>query len=412
MDSKTELKPVRARRQRRKTLTDAMVAALPRRPGRTYYFTDPEMPKHGVRVRPVGPHTFTVIARNPHGRQRWARIGLTSEMAVAEAREKAREVIRRIEAGLEPFEAPKARPDSVEDVAANWLARHVERNALRTADELRRIVTKYILPHIGKLDFIDLRRKRIAELLDLVEDAHGRRQADTVLSVLRSMATFVQARDEDYVSPFTRGMRRVPKGERTRSRKLDDDELRAVWAHAESAGDFGAFVRLLLLTAQRFDKVLDIRWTDLDSEGVWTIRTSRGEKGNIGKVRLPDAALQIIAAQPRFDTNPHVFAGSRGRRRVFGSFNKRAFDQGCDVAGWTLHDLRRTARSLMSRAGVRPDIAERVLGHAIRGIEGIYDRHQYEHEKADALRALAALIERIVNPPADNVVPLHGAVPS
>jgi integrase len=410
MDSKTELKPVRARRQRRKTLTDAMVAALPRRPGRTYYFTDPEMPKHGVRVRPVGPHTFTVIARNPHGRQRWARIGLTSEMAVAEAREKAREVIRRIEAGLEPFEAPKARPDSVEDVAANWLARHVERNALRTADELRRIVTKYILPHIGKLDFIDLRRKRIAELLDLVEDAHGRRQADTVLSVLRSMATFVQARDEDYVSPFTRGMRRVPKGERTRSRKLDDDELRTVWAHAESAGDFGAFVRLLLLTAQRLEKVLDLQWTDI-AEGVWTVRTEPGEKGNIGQVLLPDAALRIIDAQPRFATNPHVFASHRGRRRVFGSFSKTRFDQACGITGWTLHDLRRTARSLMSRAGVSSEHAERVLGHAITGIEGIYNRHEYLTEKSEALRKLAALIEGIVNPPASNVVPLREAAP-
>ena len=53
---------------------------------------------------------------------------------------------------------------------------------------------------------------------------------------------------------------------------------------------------------------------------------------------------------------------------------------------WQLHDLRRTARSLMSRAGVRPDIAERVLGHAISGVEGVYDRHPYRDEKADALR--------------------------
>ena len=48
-----------------------------------------------------------------------------------------------------------------------------------------------------------------------------------------------------------------------------------------------------------------------------------------------------------------------------------------EVPPWRLHDLRRTARSLMSRAGVRPDIAERVLGHAIVGVEGVYDRHSY-----------------------------------
>ena len=277
----------RVRRQRRRTLTDAMVIALPRRPGRTYYSADPEMPKHGVRVRPIGPHTYTVICRDPHGRQKWTKIGMTSEMTIAQAREKAREVIRRIEAGLEPFEAPKARPDSVEDVAANWLARHVERNALRSAGELRRIVTKYILPNIGKLNFIDLRRKRISELLDLVEDQHGARQADAVLSVLSSMASFVLARDEDYKSPFVRGMRRVPKGERTRSRKLDDDELRAVWAHAESAGDFGAFVKLLLLTAQRFEKVRDIRWTDLDRKASGPSAPNRAKRAISAKCACP-----------------------------------------------------------------------------------------------------------------------------
>ena len=72
-----------------------------------------------------------------------------------------------------------------------------------------------------------------------------------------------------------------------------------------------------------------------------------------------------------------------------------------------LHDLRRTARSLMSRAGVRPDISERVLGHVIKGVEGVYDRHSYTEEKAHALKALAGLIEKIINPPADNVVSLE-----
>ena len=66
----------------------------------------------------------------------------------------------------------------------------------------------------------------------------------------------------------------------------------------------------------------------------------------------------------------------------------------------------------MSRANVRPDIAERVRGHAVAGVEGVYDRHRYDDEKADALRRLAALIERIVNPPTGNVVALHEAAAS
>src|SRR5262249_48453583 len=86
------------------------------------------------------------------------------------------------------------------------------------------------------------------------------------------------------------------------------------------------------------------------------------------------------------------------------SKSKERFDAKLkDVRPWKIHDVRRTARSLMSRAGVRPDIAERVMGHAIAGVEGVYDRHSYRTEKADALAKLAALIASIVAP-RENVV--------
>ena len=76
------------------------------------------------------------------------------------------------------------------------------------------------------------------------------------------------------------------------------------------------------------------------------------------------------------------------------------------IPNWTLHDLRRTAKTLMVRAGVRPDISERVLGHVIAGVEGTYDRHSYADEKRDALEKLAAMIERVLNPPPSNVTTL------
>jgi integrase len=402
--------PVRQRRQRRKVLTDTMVAALPSRPGQTYFHADPEMPKHGIRVRPAGPGTYTVITRDPYKKQRWIRIGNTAEMTIAEARAKARKVIERIEGGLEPYEAPKPQPDSVAAVAENWLHRHVAKKKLRTGDEMRRIIERYILPHLGSRNFVDVRRADIAKLLDHVEDNHGPAQADAVLSTLRAMATWVQSRDDTYTPPFVRNMRRVAKQDRKRSRILDDVELRAVWQHAENAGDFGAFVRILLLTAQRHDKVLDLQWDDI-ADAVWTIRTQEGEKGNAEAVKLPEVALKIINAQPRFVSNPWVFAGRHGRRG-FNSRDKAAFHQASGVHGWRLHDLRRTARSLMSRAGAPSEHAELVLGHKVGGVRETYDRYEYLPEKSEALRKLAALIEMIVHPPADNVLPFSEAVPS
>ena len=95
------------RRSRRKVLTDKMVAALPRKP-KPYFHPDPELPKHGVRVRPTGPGAYTVVVRDPFGKQRGSRSARTAEMTIAEAREQARTVISRIQQGLQPFEPPPA----------------------------------------------------------------------------------------------------------------------------------------------------------------------------------------------------------------------------------------------------------------------------------------------------------------
>ena len=140
-----------------------------------------------------------------------------------------------------------------------------------------------------------------------------------------------------------------------------------------------------------------MRWSDISPDGVWTISTEKREKGNAGALKLPKLALGIIAAQPRLAGNPHVFAGNGGDARAVEQRHKVALDKASGVTDWRLHDLRRTARSLMSRAGVLNDHAELVLGHALPGVEGVYDLHRYDQEKAEALRRLAALIERIVH---------------
>ena len=121
-----------------------------------------------------------------------------------------------------------------------------------------------------------------------------------------------------------------------------------------------------LLTAQRREKVVTMRWEDLGLDGEWRIPTAEREKGTAGSLVLPEIALEIVKAQPRFASNPYVLAG-RGSSYIQGQSKRKAqFDAKLPaMPNWTVHDLRRTARSLMSRAGIRPDIAERVLGHAI-----------------------------------------------
>jgi integrase len=389
---------------RRPSFTEKQLGALPRKRTR-YILKDPEMRGHYIRVPPDGPIVFCAVARSPITHKAiFATLGNTSEINLAEARDRCREAIKRIKAGQPVVEPRPPAPETLAAVAANWLTRYVERNRLRTAPELRRQVGKYIVPVLGDRPFVDIRRSDIALFLDAIEDKHGPPMADSILSTLRAIANWYAARDDTYTPPFVRSMTRTPPQNRRRDRILNDNEIRQVWQAAADfkIAQFGAVVQLLLLTGQRLAKVQTLRWDDLDASGIWTIRTEPREKTNAGKLRLPQRALDIVHAQPLFVSSPYVFVSRTGSN----GYSKSAFDEKCNVANWRLHDLRRTARSLMARAGVSSEIAERVLGHAIPGIEAIYNRHDYLDEKADALRKLAALVERIINPPSDNVVPL------
>jgi integrase len=383
-------------------LTDVMVAKLPVRDVR-YTHADTQLPGHYVRVQPSGSKTYAVIMRDPRGKQVLHTIGSATLHTIAEARELARDAIKAIKAGKD-----RQGPQSFAAVAEEWFKRHVEAKGLRSKSEIRRYLDKHILPEWGGRDFESIRRSDVAKLLDKIEDGAGAVSADLVLSTVRGIFNWYATRHDNYSSPIVKGMRRSSPKERARKRVLSDDEIRAVWQAASENGTFGAFMRVLLLTAQRREKVAAMRWQDVSVEGVWTIPTEAREKGTANELPLPEAALAIIKAQPRYESNPYVFAGRGGTHCSAYSKGKATLDAKLKVASWRLHDLRRTARSLMARAGVRPDIAERVLGHAIQGVEGVYDRHSYREEKAHALKALAGLIENILRPESARVRQLRG----
>ena len=385
------------RMARRKTLTDEGVSKLP---AQSSAHPDPELAGHYIRVRQAGRRVFCVVARNPNGKQVWETLGDTATLNIAEAREKAREAIKAIKTG-----ANRDGPETFEVVAVEWVKRHVEKNGLISAPDIKSYLNRILIPAWSGREFESIKRSDIAKVMDKVEDESGTIAADYVLSVIRGICVWYATRHDDYASPIIRGMRRSNPTASARARILDDDELRKLWRAAEANGVFGSFVRVALLTGQRREKVLSIRWDDI-KDGEWIIRSTAREKNTAGSLVLPQAALDIINAQPRFASNPHVFAGAGGSYIGSVGDRKKAFDTQAGLSGWTVHDLRRTARSLMSRAGVRSDIAERVLGHAIAGVAGTYDRHSYREEKAHALTSLSALIEKIVNPPAGNVVSL------
>ena len=220
--------------------TDAYIAALKPKAKR-YSVADPELPSFYVRVQPTGAKSYIAIATDPSGKQIGTTIGTVALYGVAEAREKAREVIKAVRAG------EGAGLDTFMSVAGQWLKRHVEKNGIRTRAEIERVLARYILPRWAGRDFASIRRSDVTALLDHVEDKHGPRQADYCLTVFSSIANWYARRHNTYSSPLVRGMKRANGKERERGRVLSYDELRAVWAALPAGDTFGDLVKLLLL---------------------------------------------------------------------------------------------------------------------------------------------------------------------
>jgi integrase len=394
--------------KKRKAYTDQDIAGLPVKRKR---YAEPDSDQRGlyIRITPKGAKSFVVVCTGLDGKQVWKVIGRTDTMSIEKAREEARRVIGAIHAG-----ADLAGAQSFAAVADEWLKRHAKN--LRSISHKRGHLRNHILPAWSGRKFEEIRRHDVVKLLDHIEDTAGAGAADNVLNTLSSICHWYSIRHENYVVPTVKGMRRTSQKERARERILNDEEIRAVWKAAEANGVFGAFVRLALLTAQRREKVASMRWEDVSVDGVWSIPSESREKTNAEKLPLPAVAVDIIRSQNKMAGNPFVLPG-RGAAR-FNSFGrgKEGLDAkvkemiGAELPHWTIHDCRRTARSLMSRAGIDFFTAERVLGHAVGGIIAqTYDRHDHQEQKGAALVKLAGLIEKIINPPADNVVDIRDA---
>ena len=335
------------------------------------------------------------------------RTHLKDGLTLTDARKEARAIQGAVAKGGDPLadkqEAKRAKTDTVRAIAEEYFKREGEN--LRSIDQRRRVFDRLIFPRFGDRDIASIKRSEIVRLLDTIEDENGPRMAHVVLAYLSKLMNWHAGRDDDFVTPIIRGMGRVKVKERQRSRTLSDDELRAVWDAAEAFRSmFDRYVQFLLLTAGRRTEASHMTRAEL-SGADWIIPAARYKTKTEFLIPLSPAARTILAGMPAIGEYVFTSDGSRplsGYSKFMADLQRRS-----GTSGFTLHDLRRTARSLMSRAGVDADHAERCLGHAIAGVRGTYDRHSFYAEKKAAFEALAAQIERILHP-SDNVVPIAG----
>lgn len=362
--------------------------------------------------------------------------------------------------GIDP-KRPDLEGEPFEKVVESFIEEHAKNN--RTWRETQAIFDRYVLPEWRDWKIGSIKRSDVAALLRKIKAKGIRQEkkkgpdgklvktgrkigssksADATLAQLSKLFNWyaIEYAPDEWHPPIVKGMRRTKPVKR--ERVLSDAEIGALWAATGKLGIFGAGVRAMLLTAQRVKKVEQMRRADLKGpvlipgrkgengewiedawlEDVWDpTRDDDPENKQVSVVPLSEKARKAIDSVPIIDAGrkaeDFVFSldgikpingrskwKARLDKLMLAALRERTEAEGgnpdaVELEHWQLRDLRRTARTLMSRLGVRTEIAELCLAHVKQGVEGTYDRFAYVHEKRQAFDVLASLIDRITNPP-------------
>ena len=422
----------------KRNLTDRTLKALkPAAAGKLYDVMDSVVPGFGVRVSDSGRRTFMLVARYP-GSPNPARrsMGAYGAVTLADARQKAQDWLKLIEAGKDPArEIARQRENSFAAVAEKFIA-YIHRQKLRTAAVMERNLRQTFVKEWGVRPVTTIGSDDVKRVICKAVEREAIYQAFHDFALIRRLFNWAIGTD-DYgleLNPCRRLNSADLIGERhARDRVLNDDELRTLWRATDRMGyPYGPLYRLLALTGLRLGEACGARWSEFDlGRREWTISAERMKKVKGGAkpfmVPLTDAVSEVLSSLPRFDSGDFLFSHTFGktplRPNLFSDPKERldkimleelreiALERGKDPERVTLpdfvnHDIRRTVRTHLSALRIGEEVREAVLAHVRPGIKGVYDKHQYFDEKREALTAWAARLRDVVEPPPANVVKL------
>jgi integrase len=408
-----------------KFTTDAVAALTMPRNKTDHIEWDSALPGFGVRMRGTDKHYSKSwhIQYRVNQQQRKESLGDTRKVALDAARKIARQRFAQAQLGTDPVAqrnqakaAAKAKRSTIASVATLYL----EDKQQKVAEGKRRARTytqsrlHLLGPHwapIANRPIDELKREEIAARLKEIIKEHGRTAARRARDNLSALYSWSMREGFCEKNPVM-GTNNPTEGDKPRDRVLEDFELATIW-NACADDDFGCIIKLLVLTGCRREEIGGLRWSEIDlATGTITIPATRTKNYRTHKLKVPQIALDILRSIERRDGRDFVF-GARGSAYcawsyATGALLLRIATNSKPLAHWTLHDLRRTMRTGLSRLGVPPHVAELCINHTRKNsVEATYDRYSYEKEIANALARWADHVGDVVEGRQRKVVPLR-----
>jgi integrase len=362
----------------------------------------------GFGVRRQRDQATYVLKYRVFGRQRFFTIGPHgSPWTPEKARREAKRLLGLVADGKDPadakVEASLQAADTLRKIADQYLAVAKKKQRPRTHSEVARYLLVAWKP-LHSVSVFKINRRNIAARVADIAEQHGAVSAVRARTALSTMFNWAIREGLDIPGNPVFGTNR-PEQPKSRDRVLSEAELAEIWK-ACGVDDYGRIVRLLIITAQRRDEVGGMKWPELDTAAErWILPGARTKNHREHILPLVPAALVLLP--PRQTDRDYVFGNGPRREgdehRGFSGWSKSkaALDarilavrkkvdaDAKPLPHWTVHDLRRTAATVMAdRLGVLPHIVEAILNHVSghrAGVAGVYNRARYQAEMRDAL---------------------------
>jgi integrase len=281
----------------------------------------------------------------------------------------------------------------------------------------RRYFDKSIVPAIGRKPVRDVTTEDVRAIIWKKKDEGFDAAAGDIRGVLKRMFDYAMTAGLVTMNPVSAlPMRHVHKA-KSRDRALSPDEIRVFLTAAFESNirrQFKIGLHLVLLTMVRKSELLLASWEHVDFErSEWCIPA---EHSKTGKPHIVFLSRQSVAL---FKELQALAGGSRlvmpGRGSLTKPFAHNAINtalktslQGQDIPAFTVHDLRRTASTLLHENGWASDVVEKALNHTIGGVRGVYNRAEYSSQRREMHQFWADYIEILMTKGSQVV---HGRFP-
>jgi len=376
--------------------------------GRIEYF-DKSTPSFGMRVTSTGHRSWMCLYRYKGEKRRYT-IGTYPQLGLADARERAKEILRRAAKGEDPASEKKRerKAETFRELATLYLEHHAKAKK-RTWRADHNIVHKDLIPRFGSRKAGEIARRDMLDMLRAIKARGAPIQANRTLEIARKLFNWAIGEELVEHNPCDHIGKLSPENQRTRV--LSPEEIRALWAALDTRSPLvaGAY-RLLLATGQRSIEVLGAKREEIGADGWWTIPAGRVKNKTEHRVWLNEPARRALAAiEPHNCESPYLFPSRDGGHVRWIQKTHGRLRKASGLSDFTIHDLRRTAASCMAAGGISRLTIAKVLNHKERDITAVYDRYGYGPEIRHALDTWGAQIDEMLSgsEPVSNVMPLR-----